>query len=151
MSREPVWCSLKYDIYTLLIVCLPWTLFGSGDNAPHLVQPTASCLISHADEKIKTISSLLTPIVLSWCGFFFFQANQQEIQCFFSTSTTNKIPSIHFSAPGAVLTEESSIMQLFSPLSAGQAAVRGPEWSSSCPEEILLTAFCLQTMNGSVL
>lgn len=54
-------------------MCLPWTLFGSGDNAPHLVQPTASCLISHADEKIKTISSLLTSIVLSWCGFFFFR------------------------------------------------------------------------------
>lgn len=36
------------------------TVFEFVENAPHLFLPTASCLISRADKKIKIISSLLT-------------------------------------------------------------------------------------------
>lgn len=46
--------------------------FGFVDNALHLVQPTASCLISQADKEIKTVSCRLLARQHKTPGFYSF-------------------------------------------------------------------------------
>lgn len=83
------------------------------DNAPHLLQHTASCLISQADKKIKTTSSVSN--APSLVSSVFVSQSRRNCMFFFSTGTTNQIPVIHFSVPVAslLLKLKSSITQHF--------------------------------------